>query len=318
MFDITAIGEVLIDFTPAGVSGQGNSLFERNAGGAPANVLVSATRLGLKTAFIGKAGNDAFGLYLKEVLTKEGIDTSAMILSEDHNTTLAFVHLSEGGDRSFSFYRNPGADMMLTEKDIDFDLIKNSKIFHFGSVSLTDEPCRSAVQTAVKFAKGNGITISYDPNLRKLLWPDMTTAHRIILEGVQYADILKISEEELEFLTGTEDCEEGTALIYDKYSTKLIVVTLGEKGCYYRKSSCSGFIEGFKVKAIDTTGAGDAYLGALLYKYSTLGVALCELSRAQLIELLTFANAAGAATTTKRGAIPAIPIESQIIEIIEA
>ncbi|MCM8712089.1 PfkB family carbohydrate kinase [Clostridium sp. SYSU_GA19001] len=312
MFDVVALGELLIDFTPYGVSEQGNILFERNPGGAPANVAVALAKLKNKTAFIGMVGNDEFGTFLKNVLEDNGVNTDGLKFNKEVNTTLAFVHLNNG-DRNFSFYRNPGADMMISTEDIDFNIIKNSKIFHFGSLSLTDEPSKSAALAAVKYAKDNGIVISYDPNLRPPLWKSLEHAKEMITLGLNFADILKVSEEELEFITDTKDLKEGTDILFKK-GIKLIFVTLGEKGCFYRYEGGFGLVEAYKVNAIDTTGAGDAFLGAVLHKISDKSLKqMTDMKKEEMEEIIKFANKAGALATTKKGAIPAMVTMEEIM-----
>jgi fructokinase len=312
MNDVVALGELLIDFTPYGISESGNSLFERNPGGAPANVAVALSKLKNKTAFIGMVGNDEFGTFLKNVLEDNGVNTVGLKFNNKVNTTLAFVHLKSNGDRNFSFYRNPGADMMITTNDIDFDIIGSSKVFHFGSLSLTDEPSRSAALAAVKFAKNNGIIISYDPNLRPQLWKSLELAKEMIVLGLDFADILKVSEEELEFITGTKELNEGTDILFNA-GIRLIMVTLGEKGCFYRYEGGFGLVEAFKVNAVDTTGAGDAFLGAVLHKLSDSSInQIVNMKKAEMEEVIKFANAVGALVTTKKGAIPAMPAMDEI------
>lgn len=307
MFDVTALGELLIDFTPSGVSEGGNELFERNPGGAPANVLAALSKLGKSSAFLGMVGNDQFGVFLKSVLINNNIDVNGLKFSDKTNTTLAFVHLDKTGDRSFSFYRNPGADMMLSVDDVDFDIIKNSKVFHFGSISLTDEPSRSATMTAVKFAKENGLLISYDPNLRPPLWKSLEDAKLKILSLIGSADILKISEEELKFITTVDDLVEGTDML-QRLGISVILVTLGPKGCFYRYKGGTGRIGTYDVKVVDTTGAGDAFLGGMLYRLcdKTLDE-INSLDKKEFEDIIRFANAVGALATTKKGAIPAMP-----------
>lgn len=307
MNDVIAMGELLIDFTPAGISKNGSAQFERNPGGAPANVLVTLAKLGKKTAFIGKVGNDQFGHFLKDVLIDNKVNVEGLVLSEEVNTTLAFVHLSDGGDRSFSFYRKPGADLMITVDDIDFRQIENSRLFHFGSLSLTDEPAATATLKAVKHAKSSNLLISYDPNLRMPLWSSEEHARKMIFMGMQYADIVKISEEELEFLTGVKDLVEGTKMLQDRFQTSLILVTLGAEGCFYRMKRHYGGKNGFTVKTIDTTGAGDAFMGAAIYKILESNKPFEQLTIEELEEMVLFANACGALATTKNGAIPSIP-----------
>jgi fructokinase len=307
MFDVTALGELLIDFTPSGVSENGNPLFERNPGGAPANVLASLSRLGARTAFIGKVGNDQFGRFLRDCLNLNKIDVSGLKMSETVKTTLAFVHLTDTGDRSFSFYRDPGADLTLEPSEILADMIRHSGIFHFGSLSLTDEPARSATLTALEIARDNGVIISYDPNLRPPLWKSPAEAEREIRRGLEYADILKISDEELVFITGESDLEKGSRILSDM-GIGLIFVTLGLRGTFFRHGGDTGKLDTYGVRVIDTTGAGDAFLGGILYGLRGKKRAdLAGLDKAEIERMTDFANAVGALTTTKKGAIPAVP-----------
>jgi len=309
MFDITVFGEILIDFTPAGTSSQGNICFERNPGGAPANVAVCVARLGGKSAFIGKVGEDMFGQFLSKVLEDNKVDVSGLRFSKEKNTTLAFVQLDEKGDRSFSFYRDPGADTTLEPSEINYELIKNSKVFHFGSLSLTDEPARSATHAALKYAKENGCTISYDPNLRPPLWGSMEQAKEQILSVMGYCDILKISEEEMEFLTGEKVLDKGTGVLYDKFGMSLILVTRGEEGSYYRFGGLTGNKPTFnELKPVDTTGAGDSFLGGFIYSMLSKGLNHPgKLDVGQLEDILVFSNAAASLCVTRKGAIPAMP-----------
>lgn len=259
MNDVIALGELLIDFTPHGVSDQGNATLEVNPGGAPCNVLSILNRLGCSTEFIGKVGNDGFGKLLNKTLIEEGIGEKGLILSDEYNTTGAFVHLDESGDRSFSFYRNIGADIMLEEDEIDEALIKNSKVFHFGTLSLTHNPSKSATKKAIKIAKDNNLLISFDPNYRPGLWKSENEAKDAIVYGLQECDIVKISDNELEFVTGTNNIDEGIKIIKEKFDIKLILVTLGEKGSAYSYKECINYRDGFKSNVVDTTGAGDAF-----------------------------------------------------------
>ena len=316
MFDVVALGELLIDFTPAGVSSAKNILFERNPGGAPANVLVALSKLGGSGAFIGKVGNDQFGYFLKDVLNTNGINTDGLKFSNEVNTTLAFVNLDEHGDRSFSFYRKPGADIMLKEEEVDLDLIKNSKIFHFGSISMTNEPAKGSTLKAAKYAKQNGIIISYDPNWRPPLWASNKEAKEAMYLGLHYADILKISEEELVFLTGITDLDYGSNILYKK-GIKLIVITLGANGCFYRFCAGTGHINTYNVNVIDTTGAGDAFMGGLLYQICRLGKELDKINKAEIEAIIDFSNAVGSFCTTKKGAIPAMPTMYQVKSCID-
>jgi sugar/nucleoside kinase (ribokinase family) len=307
MYDVVALGELLIDFTPYGISEQGNNLFERNSGGAPANVLATLSKLGKKTAFLGKIGNDPFGFFLAEVLKTNGIDSQGLVFSDKVNTTLAFVHLQENGDRSFSFYRKPGADLTYEEQEVDYSLIKKGKIFRFGSVSMTDEPSRTATLSAVKYAKEHKRLITFDPNLRESLWESLSEAKIAMEEGMVYADIVKVSEEELHFLSGSKDLREGSKLLMRKFDIPLLFVTLGEKGCFYRYLDATGTVPSYEVKSIDATGAGDIFFGAILYKILENPGGFSQLTIDDIKEYVRFANAAGALATIKRGAIHAAP-----------
>lgn len=317
MYDVVAFGELLIDFTPQGIAVNGNNIFQQNPGGAPANVLAALAMLGKKTAFIGKVGQDSFGEYLKGELKAQQIDTTGLIFSEDVNTTLAFVSLSESGERTFTFYRKPGADTMIRANEIDYEIMANAKICHFGSVSMTHEPARTATYEAVAFAKKSGSVISFDPNVRLNLWSDAAEAKEQIRVILSYADLLKISVEELEFLTDKNDLEVGTEHLYQTYGNKLILVTLGNKGCFYRKGEMTGHIPGFHVNTVDTNGAGDAFLGGMHYQLLQKAKPLYELDAITLKEMLVFANAVGALATTKKGAMPAMPTLLEIIELID-
>jgi fructokinase len=306
MFNVVALGELLIDFTP--IEGDDHkSAFEQNPGGAPANVLATVAKLGKTTAFLGMVGKDQFGEFLENVLIENKIDVTGLKFTRTVNTTLAFVHLYSNGDRSFNFYRNPGADMMLSESDVNYDMIRQSKVFHFGSISMTDEPARGATLAACKFAKDNGLIISYDPNYRAPLWSSVLQAKENIAKGLEFADILKISEEELELITGTTELETGASILFNQ-GIKVVLITLGSAGCHYKYAGGEGHILSYRVAAIDATGAGDAFLGALLYRISDMNMDdIYRLTKEEFEELLDFSNAAGALTTTKTGAIPALP-----------
>jgi fructokinase len=319
MFDVSALGEILIDFTPSGYSPQGNPLFERNPGGAPANVLASLAKLGRSTAFIGKVGNDIFGCYLVDIISKTGIETRGMRFSDTARTTLAFVQLDEHGDRSFSFYRNPGADTTLSTDDLDYTIINNSHIFHFGSLSLTDEPSRQATLTALKHAKNTGKTISYDPNLRPLLWNSLNEARDQILSVIHYSDILKISDDELIFLTDNSDLDTGTMHIYEKYNIPLIFVTRGAHGAYYRFGDITGIQKAFSsLKSVDTTGAGDSFLGSVLYGLLSRNIYNpADLDPKHLPEITRFACAAAGLCTTGKGAIPSMPSLDEVLKLLK-
>ncbi|MDW7658077.1 MAG: PfkB family carbohydrate kinase [Bacillota bacterium] len=317
MFDVTAAGELLIDFTPAGLSVRSHPLYEQNPGGAPANVLACLSRLGHKTAFIGKVGNDLFGKSLVDVLSVAGIDCQALTMTDHCHTTLAFVHLNDQGDRSFSFYRNPGADLMLTPADIPSELIDQSRIFHFGSVSMTADPARSATLAAVRQARTAGCLISYDPNLRLMLWPTADEARATILAAMSSVDILKISEEELLFLTGEKDLASGAAWFFSRYGIALILITLGPRGAYAATRNAAAIHPAYAVHTIDTTGAGDAFTGAFLDRLLRDGGMLADLTEDDLKHYLAFANAAGSLATTKTGAIPAMPTLDEIEDCLK-
>lgn len=312
MFDVTAVGELLIDFTPGGYTESGDMLFARKPGGAPANVLAANSKLGGKTAFIGKIGNDALGQFLRKTLEDIQIDTSGLAVDPDIPTTLAFVQLDERGDRSFSFYRKPGADLMLQTSDIKKALVTGCHIFHFGSVSLTGEPSRNATLSAVESAKRAGCIISYDPNYRPLLWSNVETAKEQMKIGLALADIVKVSEEEMTLLTGKTDLLEGS-LALAKYGASLVLVSLGAKGAFYRKGTLCGQLPTYDVKTVDTNGAGDSFLGAVHYRLREKNLeGIQRLSEEEMKDIISFANAAGSLTTTKGGAIPAMPTLEEI------
>ncbi|WNS43613.1 PfkB family carbohydrate kinase [Paenibacillus sp. MMS20-IR301] len=318
MLDVIAIGEVLIDFTPAGRSTGGNEQFECNPGGAPANVAAALSRLGARTALISKVGEDQFGSLLYRTLQDSGVDVSEISVTNEASTTLAFVHLDEQGDRTFSFFRKPGADTFLDAKDVPLGLIESSRLLHYGSLSLTHEPARTATRTAVLKAKEAGVLLSFDPNIRFALWESKEEAKQQIFWGLKYADILKISEEELFFITGTSEVEKGSLELQKRFDIMLIVVTLAEKGCYYRLAGQDGYVPGFKVKAIDTTGAGDAFLGCLLSKLLENENSLHDLTSQQMTSILTFANAGGALVTTRKGALGSMPTTDEINQMIDS
>lgn len=318
MLDVIAIGEVLIDFTPAGRTAGGNEQFECNPGGAPANVAAALSRLGAKSALISKVGEDQFGSLLHNTLLRAGVDVYGVSYTNEASTTLAFVHLDDKGDRSFSFFRKPGADTFLQSTDVPLGRIETCQALHFGSLSMTHEPARAATKTAVLKAKETGALVSFDPNIRFALWESKEEAKQQILWGMNYADILKISEEELSFITGTGDVEQGSLELQRQFGIALIVVTLAEKGCYYRLAGQDGYVPGFQVKAIDTTGAGDAFLGCLLYKILETGGSLEDLTDQQITSMLTFANAGGALVTTRKGALGAMPTTEEINRMIES
>ncbi|NBK21379.1 MAG: carbohydrate kinase [Spirochaetia bacterium] len=317
MFDITALGELLIDFAPLGTTEGGVPAFGANPGGAPANLLAMASRLGRKTAFMGKVGDDAFGESLKQTLETYSIDTSALVLDKAFPTTLAFIHYDRGGNRSFSFYRHLGADTQLRADELRQEVIERCSLFHFGSLSLTDEPSRSATYEAVELAKKSGKLVSYDPNYRPLLWKSEKLALEQMSKAIAYAHIMKVSDEELGLLTGTNDIATGAKMVL-AMGPVLLFVTAGPKGAYYFTDKHKGFIRAYKVRTIDTTGAGDAFFGAALSMLCSLTVETIKALRPeQLDHILAFANAAGSLTTTKKGAIPAQPTRDEILQCVK-
>ena len=315
MYDVVALGELIIDFTPAGKSENGHDLFECNPGGAPANVLACLAKLGKKTGFIGKVGDDEFGRFLQQVLIDKGISTKGLVLSKEESTTLAFVHLQSDGERSFSFYRNPGADTMLRAEEIK-ETMFDTQIFHFGSLSLTKEPARSATLAALQYAKKKKSLISYDPNLRPHLWPNLDEARTQILSVIDQADIVKVSGEELKFLTDSEDIKDGSERLYQEYGLRMLLVTLGKDGCYYRLGDFCGQVPGFKVNTIDTTGAGDAFLGGILFQIFQRENKIEHWTAEEIAMSVEFANAIGALVTTRKGAIPAMPNLAEIEQLL--
>ena len=315
-YDVTALGELLIDFTENGLSVQSNPLFEANPGGAPCNVLAMLTNLGKKTAFIGKVGEDQFGHLLKKSLDDVGISTENLKMDPEIHTTLAFVHTMPGGDRDFSFYRNPGADMMLRKEEVQEDLIKESRLFHFGTLSCTHNPVKEATYAALDIAKDNGLLITYDPNLRPPLWPSMEDAKREILRGMEYCDVLKISDNEMEFLFGDNDYDRGVAQLQEKYNIPLILVTLGKDGssAYYRTQKVC--VPGFaNENTIETTGAGDTFCACSLNYVLEHG--LENLTDDNLTQMLTFANAAASLITTRKGALRVMPTKDEVLDYIK-
>ena len=313
-YDVIALGELLIDFTMNGQSEQGNNMFEACPGGAPCNVLALLNKMGKKTAFIGKVGKDQFGTLLRETITEAGIDASNLVVDENVNTTLAFVHTFPDGDREFSFYRNPGADMMLTADEVNPEVVKDTKIFHFGTLSMTHDGVREATKKAVETAKENGCLVSFDPNLRLPLWSSLDLAKEQMEYGFGKCDILKISDNEIQFVSGKKDYDEGIAYLQEKYNIPLILLTMGKDGsrAYYKGMRVER--PGFSVKAIETTGAGDTFCGSSLNYL--VDHDFDNLTEEQLGEMLTFANAAAALVTTKKGAIKAMPVKEEVLELI--
>lgn len=310
-YDVVALGELLIDFTQNGFSAQGNGLFEANPGGAPCNVLSMLNNLGKKTAFIGKVGNDQFGLLLKATLEELGIGTENLLLDDEIHTTLAMVHTLAGGDRDFSFYRNPGADMMLTADEVREDLIASAKIFHFGTLSMTHEGIREATRKALDAARAAGCLISFDPNLRPTLWDSLDTAKEQVLYGLKYCDVLKISDNEIRWLTGEEDFTAGVEKIRKIRDIPLILVSMGPDGsrAYYRDMmvEVAPFL---REDTVETTGAGDTFCATVLNFVLKNG--LGGLTREQLQTMLRYANAAASIITTRKGALKVMPKPEEV------
>lgn len=316
-FDVVALGELLIDFTENGTSGQGNPVYEANPGGAPCNVLAMLNKAGRKTAFIGKVGRDIFGNRLKAVLDEVGIDTSNLIMDEDIRTTLAFVETLPGGDRDFSFYRNPGADMMLREEELQEEVVREAKIFHFGTLSMTHEEVRRATKKAVETAKESGALISFDPNLRPPLWKSLEEAKAQAAYGFAQCDVLKISDNEIQWFTGEEDFDAGIRKLKEQYNIPLIMLSMGRDGsrAYYKdlQVEVAPFLQD---ATIETTGAGDTFGACCLHHILKYG--LDNLDQEKLREMLTFANAAASIVTTRKGALRVMPGVEEVEAFIES
>ncbi len=308
MYDVTTVGEILIDLTQSGISDTGIPIYTANPGGAPANVAVAASRLGAKAAFIGKIGDDAYGRLLIDTLKKNKVGTEGVIVDKSANTTLAIVSVNESGERSFAFYRKNCADTLLSENEITDEQLRNTRVLHFGSISLTDEPSKTATISSVRRAKDLGATITYDPNYRESLWSGADEAVKGMKEPLGLVDILKISDEELPMLSGADDPDEGAKVLYATYGIKLILVTLGARGAYYRFKDCCGIVDGVKVKVADTNGAGDTFFGAFLSRMAAENkFETSKLTEEDIRRMLKFANRAAALTTSRSGAIPAMP-----------
>ncbi|MEW4414748.1 carbohydrate kinase [Clostridium sp. AN503] len=310
-FDVIGLGELLIDFTDAGKSAGGQRLFEQNPGGAPANLLTAVSHMGGRTAFIGKVGADMHGQFLKETLEGEGIDTSGLILDREVFTTLAFVGIGKNGEREFAFARKPGADTMLKPEELKPELLKSASVFHIGSLSLTDEPSRSATYEAVRIAKSGGAVISYDPNYRESLWRGRDAAVSEMFKMVTHADMMKVSDEESFLLTGLGDYRKAAQKLLTK-GPALVAVTLGGDGVYVASRTGCVQVPGFQVDAVDTTGAGDSFWGGFLSRYITCKKRPEELDKDDLTRFARFGNAVAALCVQKRGGIPAIPTEREV------
>ena len=313
-FDVAALGELLIDFTESGLSPQGNPLLEANPGGAPCNVLAMLKKLGKSCAFIGKVGEDRFGYELKDVVSEAGICTDGLLFDKNARTTLAFVKTAPNGDRSFSFYRNPGADMMLTEEELPMDIIRNCRIFHFGTLSMTHPGVREATKKAVSAAKEAGALISFDPNLRPMLWDDAEVMKEQVLYGLSVCDILKIADNEIEFLTGSQENEGIEQLKKLAPHCKIMNVTYGAKGSLNAGPEGTVFVPAVSLGGtIETTGAGDTFCACIINYVLEHGT---ELTWDQRTKMLKYANAAAYIVTTKKGAIRSMPDPAEVEAIL--
>ncbi len=314
MIDVVALGELLIDFATLSTDNDGYPSMAAHPGGAPANFLAALTKFGASTALLGKVGSDAFGKMLLGTLKKAGIETRGLLLDEDHFTTLAFVTLDQHGDREFSFSRKPGADTCISYEELDLDLIDEAKVFHFGTLSLTDEPARSTTYQAVAYAKSKGKCITYDPNLRKPLWKDLQEAKKQLLWGLSQADVVKISDEEVAFLFDL-DVEEGASYILEHFGVQLVFVTCGAQGCYFKNKKAQGHVPSLSgIHVIDTTGAGDIFGGSAVWKLLQTDTAPADLEEAQLRHIVSFACTSAGLSTTRSGGISSVPAYAEVLK----
>ena len=314
-YDVVALGELLIDFTENGTSAQGNPVFEANPGGAPCNVLSMLARLGHRVSFIGKVGKDMFGKQLEDAIAEVGIDTSGLLKDDQVPTTLAFVHTLEGGDRDFSFYRKPGADMMLSVEDLKEEMIKDCRIFHFGTLSMTAEGCREATKKAIEIAREAGAIISFDPNLREPLWDCLENAKEQTAYGISKCDVLKISDNEIQWFTGEEDYEAGVRFLQERYDVKLILVSLGREGSMAYSGNNKAVVPAvLREDTIETTGAGDCFGACMLHQVLQKGLRIYE--KKELEQMLTFANTAASIVTARKGALRVMPTLEEINETL--
>lgn len=314
-YDVVALGELLIDFTENGTSAQGNPVFEANPGGAPCNVLSMLARLGHRVSFIGKVGKDMFGKQLEDAIAEVGIDTSGLLKDDQVPTTLAFVHTLEGGDRDFSFYRKPGADMMLSVEDLKEEKIKDCRIFHFGTLSMTAEGCREATKKAIEIAREAGAIISFDPNLREPLWDCLENAKEQAAYGISKCDVLKISDNEIQWFTGEEDYEAGVRFLQERYDVKLILVSLGREGSMAYSGNNKAVVPAvLREDTIETTGAGDCFGACMLHQVLQKGLRIYE--KKELEQMLTFANTAASIVTARKGALRVMPTLEEINETL--
>ena len=317
MMDVVALGELLIDFTCISTDGEGYPTMAAHPGGAPANFLAALAKFGAKAALLGKVGTDAFGGMLTATLQRAGIETRGLLASNDVFTTLAFVTLDAHGDRAFSFSRKPGADTCIRFEELELSLIDGAKVFHFGTLSLTDEPARSATYQAVAYAKQQGKLITYDPNLRKPLWKSLDVCKEQMLWGLKQADVVKISDEEVEFLFGM-GVQEGAAHILEHYGVKLVFVTCGANGCWFQNAVAQGHVPGLSgIQVMDTTGAGDIFGGSAVWKLLQLGVEPSRLAENQLREVVQFACTAAGLSTTRSGGISSVPEYAAVMAEME-
>ena len=313
MLDVVALGELLIDFATLSVDESGYPTMAAHPGGAPANFLAALTKFGAKTALLGKVGTDAFGKMLTGTLQKAGIETKGLVYDDNQFTTLAFVTFDDHGDREFSFSRKPGADTCLTFEELNLSLIDEAKVFHFGSLSLTDEPARSATYRAVAYAKEQGKLITYDPNLRKPLWRDLEEAKKQLIWGLRQADVVKISDEEVEVLFGL-GVEAGADYLLKNFGIKLVFVTCGADGCFFKNAKAQGKVPCLPgIHVIDTTGAGDIFGGSAIWKVLQTGAAPEDLDEAQLLEVVRFACTSAGLSTTRSGGISSIPSYEEVL-----
>ena len=316
MIDVVALGESLIDFTCAATDAQGYPTMVAHPGGAPANFLAALAKFGAKAAFLGKVGDDTFGKLLRNTMAEAGIETKGMVTDDSVFTTLAFVTLDETGDREFAFARKPGADTQIRFEELDLSLIDEAKVFHFGTLSLTGEPARTTTQKAVAYAKSKGKLITYDPNLRKPLWNDLEEAKTQLLWGLAQADVVKISDEEVEFLFGL-GVQEGAKHILENYGVQLVFVTCGPDGCYFANKNATGHVPGLSnIQVADTTGAGDIFGGSAVYKLISFAQQPGELGEAQLRDVVSFACAAAGLSTTRPGGISSVPTMEEVKNIL--
>lgn len=312
--DVVALGELLIDFTSQSIDADGYPTMAAHPGGAPANFLAALTKFGADTALLGKVGNDAFGRALLNTLKGAGIETRGMVITDDFFTTLAFVTLDESGDREFSFARKPGADTQITFEDLDLSLIDEAKVFHLGTLSLTDMPAADTTRRAVAYAKEKGKMITFDPNLRKPLWHNLDDAKQAMLWGLSQADVVKISDEEIDFLFGLSPLA-GAKHILENFGVKLIFATCGADGCYYATTSTCGHVPSLSGIAVkDTTGAGDIFGGSAVWKLLQTGQTPDTLTNAQLQDIVSFACTAAGLSTTKEGGISSVPTYEEVIK----